>query len=158
MKSVQAGLSLIELSLLIAVIGVLAAVALPAYEDHIIREYVAEAISATSQCRTIIAEIYASAPRGATIGSNNWRCAERLTATRYLASLSTDPDGVITVTMSTNISLGAAESTTLTLTPAKEDGTALSIRDIPAKVFSFKCKAGGATPIDEKYLPISCRE
>ena len=153
----QAGLSLIELSLLLAVIGILAVVAVPAYEDYAIRGRVAEAIFATSQCRTAITEIYRSAPRGTTIGSNNWRCAERLTATRYLASISTDPDGVITVTMSANISLGAAESTTLTLAPTKEDGTVLTIRDVPAKVFSFTCRAGGAAPIAQRYLPASCR-
>ena len=156
MKSGQAGLNPIELSLLIAIMGILAAFALPAYEDYVIRGRVAEAILATSQCRAAIAEIYQSAPEGTTIGSNNWRCAERLTATRYLASMSTDPDGVITVMMSTNISLGAAESTTLTLAPTKEDGTALTVRDIPAKVFSFKCRAGGPAPIPQRYLPPSC--
>ena len=64
MKRVQQGFTLIELMIVVAIIGILAAVALPAYQDYTIRARVSEGILATSQCRTAIAEIYQSAKLG----------------------------------------------------------------------------------------------
>ena len=61
MKRVQQGFTLIELMIVVAIIGILAAVALPAYQDYTIRARVSEAVLATSQCRTAISEIYQTA-------------------------------------------------------------------------------------------------
>jgi type IV pilus assembly protein PilA len=61
MKRVQQGFTLIELMIVVAIIGILAAVALPAYQDYTIRARVSEAVLATSQCRTAISEVYQSA-------------------------------------------------------------------------------------------------
>jgi type IV pilus assembly protein PilA len=66
MKRVQQGFTLIELMIVVAIIGILAAVALPAYQDYTIRARVSEAVLATSQCRTAISEIYQTAPAGTT--------------------------------------------------------------------------------------------
>ena len=153
----QAGLTLIEVIIVITIASIAVGVALPAYRDYAIRERISEAILATSQCRTVIAEVYQSSARNTSMGTNKWTCGEGLTTTRYVASISTDADGIITMTTSANASLGAAASTSMTLTPMKEDGTALSIRDIPAKVNRFKCAPAGATPIPAMYLPVSCR-
>jgi type IV pilus assembly protein PilA len=158
MQRFHEGFTLIELMILVAIITVLATIAVPAYSTYTIRSYVSEAILATGQCRTMIVQLYESSPRGTRIDANNWGCAERLTATRYVASISTDSDGIITVTTSANISLGDAEGATFVLAPAKENGAFLTARDIPAKVFSFKCRPGGATPIAPKYLPASCQQ
>ncbi len=157
MDRVQAGFTLIELLIVVALASIVAGVAFPAYRDYVIRGRISEAILATSQCRTVIAETYQSAPRGTSIGTDKWACGEGLTTTQYVASLSTGPDGIITVTTSASPSLGAAASTTLTLTPIREDGTALAIGDIPRKVFGFKCEPGGGAPIPAKFLPGSCR-
>ncbi len=88
MKRVQQGFTLIELMIVVAIIGILAAVALPAYQDYTIRARVSEAVLATSQCRTAISEIYQSANRTRPIGANNWGCGEATGAsTQYVAAI-----------------------------------------------------------------------
>ena len=154
MKRVQQGFTLIELMIVVAIIGILAAVALPAYQDYTIRARVSEAVLATSQCRTAISEIYQTS-RAASIGANNWGCGEGTTSTQYVASVATDDDGVITVTTSSEASLTTnAQGKTLTLTPTNAAGTALTYSPSGIQVGGFKC-APGSMPA--KYLPGSCR-
>jgi len=155
MKRIQQGFTLIELMIVVAIIGILAAVALPAYQDYTIRARVSEAILATSQCRTAIAEIYQSAKNGTVIGTDNWGCGEGTTSTQYVASISTSsPAGVVTVTLSNKTELGTAAGGIVTLTPTDSGGTALA-GVFPAQVGGFKCAGGAGMPA--KYLPGSCR-
>jgi len=154
MKRVQQGFTLIELMIVVAIIGILAAVALPAYQDYTIRARVSEAVLATSQCRTAISEIYQSAAAGTVIGANNWGCGEGSTTTQYVATIGTDANGVVTVTTSANTGLGAAAGKTMTLTPTDSSGTALTVAAIPTQVGGFKCATGTMLA---KYLPGSCR-
>jgi type IV pilus assembly protein PilA len=157
MKRIQQGFTLIELMIVVAIIGILAAVALPAYQDYTIRARVSEAVLATSQCRTAVSEIYQTSTT-TTIGANNWGCGEGSTSTQYVASVATDANGVITVTTSSNTSLGAAASGTMRLTPTNAAGGALTYAGTGnIQVGGFKCAPGATTPIPPKYLPGSCR-
>src|ERR1051325_10917025 len=94
MKHIQQGFTLIELMIVVAIIGILAAVALPAYQDYTVRAKMSEVMLAASSCRTSISEIYQSG--GSAPGAGNWGC-ETVTS-KYVSSVATDANGKVTVT------------------------------------------------------------
>ena len=110
MKRVQQGFTLIELMIVVAIVGILAAIALPAYQDYVIRAKMSEALAAIAACKTSVAEYSSShtAYPATTIDSG---CST--TVTKYLASL-TAVNGVI---VATSAGTGAPVECTLTLTP-----------------------------------------
>jgi len=154
MKRIQKGFTLIELMIVVAIIGILAAVALPAYQDYTVKAKVSEGILATSQCRTAISEVYQTAAAGTAPGANGWGCETASTSSKYVASVQTSADGKITVTMATVNDLSGASGGTITLTPQTATGTDLTAAAIPTQVGGFQCKPG---TMPSKYLPGSCK-
>ena len=72
MRYLQKGFTLIELMIVVAIIGILAAVALPAYQDYTVRAKMSEVILAMSACRTTITEVYQTG--GTPPGADLWGC------------------------------------------------------------------------------------
>src|SRR6266581_791878 len=98
MRTLQKGFTLIELMIVVAIIGILAAVALPAYQDYTIRAKMSEVILAMSACRTSITEVYQSGPTVAPV-VNGWGCEVGATqATKYVAGIGTSVNGAVTAT------------------------------------------------------------
>ena len=96
MRTIQKGFTLIELMIVVAIIGILAAVALPAYQDYTVRAKMSEVLLAMSACRTSITEVYQSG--GTPPGAGNWGCEGGI-ASRYVASVATDDNGKVTATV-----------------------------------------------------------
>ena len=154
MKRIQQGFTLIELMIVVAIIGILAAVALPAYQEYTVKAKVSEVILAASQCRTAVAEAYQTATSAP--GAGNWGCESTSQTTRYVATVATSENGVITVTSSSDTGLPAdARGMTITLTPRNTAGTAMTVAaNLGTPVAGFLCSPG---TMPGKYLPGSCK-
>jgi len=154
MKRVQQGFTLIELMIVVAIIGILAAVALPAYSDYTVKAKVSEVVLASSQCRTAVAEVYQTAPAGKTMAGNDFGCETASQSSKYVASVVTDANGVITVTASNAADLKGAAGMAIKLTPTDSSGTALTFAP-GTQVAGFKCAPVSADKA--KWLPGSCK-
>lgn len=159
MKKVQQGFTLIELMIVIAIIGILAAVALPAYQDYTVRAKMSEVVLAGSSCRTTISEVYQTAQAGTATnpGPNNWGCESSTATSKYVASVATNANGVVVVT-TRGFNDTDIDGKTVELTPTDASGTALVVTSIPTQVGGWECGPGTTDPVPAKYLPGSCRQ
>jgi len=150
----QRGFTLIELMIVVAIIGVLAAVAMPAYQDYTVRAKMSEVILVMSACRTTITELYQSSTTAP--GANNWQC-ESSTGTKYVAGLDTDGDGRVRVTVQ-GIS-ASVNGKFVTLMPLASANTPASVpSNLGSGLFGWRCGAvADGTDLPLKYLPSSCR-
>lgn len=161
-QNAQKGFTLIELMIVVAIIGILAAVALPAYQDYTVRARVSEAILAASACRTAVTEFVqtegqlptaaaASCDRGAA-GSGNG-------ATRFAQTISQAAGGIITVLLPTDTELGDtnelgdAAGGSIILTPTVDNVAK------PKNIISWACRNTDGTTVGalDRFMPSSCR-
>ena len=152
MKRVQQGFTLIELMIVVAIIGILAAVALPAYQDYTKRAKMSEVVLAASACRTTISEVYQSGSTSS-VAAGDWGCESASQTSKYVKSVATDDNGVITVT-ATGFGDATIDDQTVVLTPTDASGTALTYSGTAQQVGGWKCGPG---TMPAKYLPGSCR-
>ena len=139
--------------IVVAIIGILAAIALPAYQDYTRRAKVSEAMLAASACRTNITEVYASASSNPFPAAGAFGC-EATAPSKFVALVATDGTGAVTVT-SQNIGGGADGK--LILTPMIGSVAAAGSADAGKAITSWKCAPAVSGGIPTKFLPGSCR-
>ena len=152
MKKVQQGFTLIELMIVVAIIGILAAIAIPAYQDYTIRSKVTELVNAAGVCKTSVAEYYqtkGSMPTDRDVAG----CSNVGTANSDAPTFTTDTIAVAAVgTLATQLS-GNSSGVNYKLKAACNGGSCSG-----GAITNWDCtKATSGTDILAKYLPASCR-
>lgn len=164
MKTMQQGFTLIELMIVIAIIGILAAVALPAYQDYTVRARVTEGLSLASGLKTSVSEAFNSqGPRSMICGTTTTTDCDAINATppiatKNVATVQSAATGVITITYATTVDNGG----TLVLTPATAatanaaapTALALNAAASGGQPFVYVCRAG---TLQAKYVPSACK-
>ena len=142
-RHAQQGFTLIELMIVVAIIGILAAIALPAYQNYTVRAQVSEGLSLAQGARLAVTEVFQDA--GA-LPSNNTEAGLPPTATdisgKYVSSVSVGASGVITVNLA-GADWGGPANASLTFTP-----------DADAGRVDWTCTA---TNLTAAQLPSACR-
>ncbi|WP_019020996.1 pilin [Thioalkalivibrio sp. ALE23] len=154
-KQVQKGFTLIELMIVVAIIGILAAIALPAYQDYTVRAQVSEGMSLASGARTAVAEFYNQRGRFADNNASYGLAASNEIRGQYVVSVSagtddtenaSSEDGLITVTFG-NQANAAIEDAELLFSAVTSAAGSLD----------WRCQGGNILDTDTQYLPADCR-
>ncbi len=163
-RQLQQGFTLIELMIVVAIIGILAAVALPAYQDYTKRAKLSEAILAASACRTSVTEVYQSGSPSQAPVADGWGCesgagtSNPSVTSKYVASVRTSLDGLVTVTAQ-NFNDPQIDTHKITLTPLSANNVpAVFLTNVGQALFGWRCGSQtDGTDIPIKFLPGSCR-
>ena len=145
--------------IIVAIVGILTAIAFPAYQNYTVRTKMAEVILALTSCRISITEVYETGSDTAP-GANGWGCEVGAgAATRYVAAVTTSADGTASATVR-GIS-SAVNNSVVTLTPLAPPAPGTPAVYTPGtgqRLFGWRC--GGSadgTSVLARYLPSSCR-
>ncbi len=152
------GFTLIELMIVLAIIGILGAVALPQYQDYTVRAKVSEMLLAATSCKTAVTETVTTASQADVSLVLPKACETQ--ASQYVSSVTADANGVITVVGNAATLRGSTSATanSIALTPIQTGSTKLvGTTDGGKSIASWTCGPAATNGLELKYLPSSCK-
>jgi len=144
MKRVQQGFTLIELMIVVAIIGILAAIALPAYQDYTKRTHVAEGLTLASGAKASVTEFYSSNNRFPATNTSAGLASATSISGNAVSSVTVGTNGVITIVYTSKVD---ASNNAVTLSPSTASGGSVM----------WKCAPASSAGVASKYLPSNCR-
>ena len=157
MKKLQRGFTLIELMIVVAIIGILAAIAIPAYQDYTVRAKITEGLSLADEAQTAVAETFQSDGYMPTGGNASFGLPSTTSITgTYVTGVTVLSTGVISITYGPNLSPEiTSASNTLTMTPVTSTGGVSWICGNGPR--TGLTGSGAGTTVPSKFLPANCR-
>jgi type IV pilus assembly protein PilA len=151
-KKIQQGFTLIELMIVVAIIGILAAIAIPAYQDYTIRAKVTEGLNLADSAKTAVAESWQSGGvTGLLAAATSWNGS--FAPTKYVSNIAiSTTTGAITVTYSNVAIPQLAAATKLVLSPSV---AGVAIPTTTSGAIDWACTSAGSTTAAAQTLPFS---
>jgi type IV pilus assembly protein PilA len=159
MKKTQQGFTLIELMIVVAIIGILAAIAIPAYQDYTVRAQVTEGLNLASDMKAAVGESFAN--DGVWPADNAAIGVVEQKQGKYVTDVQIDT-GTITITFGNQANADAIGGQTLSLRPTISDNGDViwtcGYRNVIGNDPNSGAAGGDQTTVLEKYLPATCRQ
>jgi type IV pilus assembly protein PilA len=147
MKTVQKGFTLIELMIVVAIIAILAAIAIPAYQNYLIRAQVSEGAVLTDGAKTAVAEFYSVNGRLPKNPSSAGLPATAASVSgKYVSGVTLNSSGIITATFNSTTANAKIQGAVFSLSPVTSAGS-----------IAWSC-SNSATTVSGQYLPTACRK